>query len=75
MKLREIIKEIADDNWLEITEQTSDNYRSYIGRVPKKYIVGEELDYQALYLGKSSSIENYAIFRFLLKNPAIVHVD
>jgi len=31
MKLREIIKEIPDDDWLEIIEQTSTNYKSYIG--------------------------------------------
>lgn len=52
MKLREIIKEIPDDDWLEIIEQSSINYRSFIGRAPKKYIVGELLDYEALYIGE-----------------------
>lgn len=75
MKLREIIKEIPDDDWLEIIEQSSINYRSYIGRAPKKYIVGEVLDYEAVYLGKSRSIKNYEIYRFLVKKFGIVHVD
>ena len=75
MKLREIIKEIPDDDWLEIIEQSSINYRSYIGRAPKKYIVGEVLDYEALYLGKSRSIKNYEIYRFVVKKFGIVHVD
>ncbi|MCC4121481.1 hypothetical protein [Lactococcus lactis] len=75
MKLREIIKEIPDDDWLKIIEQSSINYRSYIGRAPKKYIVGEVLDYEALYLGKSRSIKNYQIYRFVVKKFGIVHVD
>lgn len=75
MKLREIIKEIPDDDWLEIIEQSSINYRSYIGRAPKKYIVGEVLDYEALYLGKSRSIKNYEIYRFVVKKFGIVHVN
>jgi uncharacterized FlaG/YvyC family protein len=38
MKLREIIKEIPDDDWLEIIEQSSINYRSFIGRAPKNIL-------------------------------------
>ena len=48
MKLREAIKNIPDDDWLEITENTSDRYKSTIGRAPKKYITGEVLDYEVL---------------------------
>lgn len=68
MKLREIIKEIPDDDWLEIIEQTSTNYRSYIGRAPKKYIIGEVLDYEALYISEGRKHENYQIHRFLVEN-------
>lgn len=75
MKLREIIQEIPDDDWLEITEQSSTNYKSYIGRAPKKYIVGEVLDYGALYMGESKSNKNYQIHRFLVIDNFITSVD
>lgn len=68
MKLREIIQNIPNDDWLEITEQSSNNYRSYIGRAPKKNIIGEVLDYEAMHLGQSKSNEIYQIHRFLVKN-------
>lgn len=63
MKLREIIKEIPDDDWLEIIEQSSINYRSYIGRAPQKYVVGEVLNYEALYIGEGGKHKNYRINR------------
>ena len=73
MKLREIIKEIPDDDWLEIIEQSSINYRSFIGRAPKKYIVGEVLDYEALYIGEVKKNKNYQNHRFLVEDKFIVH--
>lgn len=75
MKLRELIKDVPDDDWLEITEQSSINYRSYIGRAPKKYIVGEVLDYEALYMGESKSNKNYVIHRFLVTDNFIAPAD
>lgn len=75
MKLREIIKEIPNDDWLEITEQSSTNYRSYIGRAPKKYIVGEVLDYEALYIEEGRKNKNYQIHRFLVEDKFIAHAD
>lgn len=75
MKLREIIKELPDDDWLEITEQTSNNYRSYIGRAPKRYVVGEVLDYEALSLGESKRIGNDQIYRFLVTGSFIAPAD
>lgn len=75
MKLWEIIKEIPDDDWLEIIEQSSTYYRSYIGRAPKKYIVGEVLDHEALYMGEIKSNKNYQIHRFLVIDNFISPVD
>lgn len=75
MKLREIIKEIPDDDWLEIIEQSSINYRSYIGRAPKKYVVGEVLNYEALYIGEGRKHKNDRIHRFLVEDKFIDYAD
>ena len=75
MKLREIIKEIPGDDWLEITEQSLANYKSYIGRAPKRYIVGEVLDYEALHIGESKSNKNEQIHRFLVKDNFVESAD
>ena len=76
MKLQEIISEIPNDDWLEITEQTSIYHKSYIGRAPKKYIVGEVLNYEAIDMGeRKSSNGNYQIHRFLVKNNFIGPID
>lgn len=68
MKLREIIKDITEEDWLEIIERTKLNRRSCIGRAPKKYIVGEVLDYEALYIGEGRKNRNYRTHCFLVEN-------
>ena len=76
MKLQEIIREIPNNDWLEITEQTSNYHKSYIGRAPKKYIVGEVLNYKAIDMGeRKSSKGNYKIHRLLVKNNSICSID
>ena len=75
MKLREIIRAIPDNDWLEIFEQTPTHYRSYIGRAPKKYIVGEVLDYEALYIGEGRKHKSYQIHRFLVAEKFIELAD
>ncbi|MGV8956233.1 hypothetical protein [Lactococcus lactis] len=75
MKLKELIREIPDDDWLEITEQSSNTYKSYIGRAPKKYIIGEVLDYEALYMGDRRNTKNYQIHKFLVKDNYIEQTE
>ncbi|MCT3091804.1 hypothetical protein EFN92_03810 [Lactococcus lactis] len=75
MKLREIIKEIPDDDWLEITEQSSTNYRNYIGRAPKKYIVGKVLYCEAFQIYNNRSNDDHQIHRFLVTDNFIVCTD
>lgn len=41
----------------------------------KKYIVGEVLDYEALYIGEGRKNENYQIHRFLVEDKFIDHAD
>lgn len=67
MNLREAIKDIPDDDWLEITEQTSNEYNSRIGRAPKEYIKGEVLDYEVLDRVIQYQ-EDYTLHRFLVKD-------
>ena len=54
-------------SYSDIIEQTSTNYRSYIGRASKKYLVGEVLDYEALYIGEGRKNKNYQIHQFLVE--------
>ncbi|MCC4120942.1 hypothetical protein [Lactococcus lactis] len=68
MNLRESIKDIPDDDWLEIIENTSDRYKSTIGRVPKKYITGEVLDYEVLSIKHKCSISDYTLYSVIVKD-------
>ena len=57
----------------EKTQFEKINYRSFIGRAPKKYIVGELLDYEALYIGEVKKNKNYQNHRFLVEDKFIEH--
>lgn len=70
MKLREAIKHILDDDWLEITEllEIKHRYKILIGRVPKRLVIGEVLDYEVLSIGNVQKRKDYTIHIFLVKN-------
>ncbi|MBK5075729.1 hypothetical protein IL308_02740 [Lactococcus lactis] len=68
MNLREAIKDIPDDDWLEIKEQTSNKYNSRIGRAPKKYITGEVLDYEVLSIAHSGCTSDYTLHSIIVKD-------
>lgn len=68
MKLREMIKNIPDDDWLEITEQSTDKYKSAIGRAPKKYITGEVLDYEVLYINDVCYKSDHTLHSFIVRD-------
>jgi hypothetical protein len=68
MKLSEAIKAIPDDDWLEIREQSTNKYNSLIGRAPKKYIVGEVLDYEVEHIGTVQNKADYTLHKFIVKN-------
>ncbi|KZK44966.1 hypothetical protein FIB49_13140 [Lactococcus cremoris] len=58
---------------MKLTSNSGINYRSFIGRAPKKYIVGELLDYEALYIGEVKKNKNYQNHRFLVEDKFIEH--
>ncbi|MDG4966117.1 hypothetical protein OGZ37_05945 [Lactococcus lactis] len=68
MNLREAIKDISDDDWLEITEQSTAKYKSAIGRAPKKYITGEVLDYEVLSITRSGCMSDYILHSIIVKD-------
>jgi len=70
MKLREVIRDIPDDDWLEITEQSTDKYKSAIGRAPKKYIKGEVLDYEVLYINAVCYRSDYTLHSFIVRSDS-----
>jgi hypothetical protein len=68
MKLREAIKNIFDDDWLEISEETKNMHKSRIGRAPKKYITGDVLDYEVKYIGGNQDGTDYTLYKVTVKN-------
>ena len=69
-RLVELIKDIPDDDWLDISEQGANKYISYIGRVPKKLVIGEVLDYEVLRVNNIQYRTDYTLHSFLVKsNP------
>ena len=70
MKLQEAIKHIPDDDWLEIASlsEGKQKYKRLIGRVPKKFITGEVLDYEVLDIGNIQKRKDYTMHAFLVKN-------
>lgn len=72
MKLREAIYNIPDDDWIEITEQTRDKYRNYIGKAPKKVIKGEVLEYDVLYSNCQKFMSDYIMHSFVVSNTPLI---
>lgn len=70
MKLREAIKHILDEDWLEIKEllEGKHKYRKLIGRAPKSLVKGEVLDYEVLSIGSIQNRKDYTIHVFLVKD-------
>lgn len=68
MNLREAIKNIPDDDWLEITEQSKDKYKSAIGRAPKYLITGEVLDYEVLDINDAQHRTDYNLHSFTVRD-------
>ena len=68
MNLREAIKTLPDDDWLEIIENTSDRYKSTIGRAPKSLITGDVLDYEVLSIKNTQYRSDYTLHRFIVKD-------
>lgn len=68
MNLRETIKNISDDDWLEITEQSKDKYKSAIGRAPKRYITGKVLDYEVISINGFCYKSDYSVHSFVVRD-------
>ena len=65
MKLRELIKDIPDDDWLELFEELRGNYKVLLGRCPKRYITGEVLDYTVIHLLKHIPNSRYTLHQIV----------
>ncbi len=46
--LKNLIPCLADGVWLDVTEQSTADYRHHIGRAPKQMIKGPVLNYEVL---------------------------
>lgn len=68
MKLYEAIKNIPDDDWLEIFEQQRKNYIIFIGRAPRKHIQGEVLDYDVLTMSNKIKKHEYLSHKVVVCN-------
>lgn len=66
MKLREAIKEISDDEWLAISID-----HALIGKIPKKYVTGDILNYEVIDARGSKKSKDYVLHRFLLRDNHI----
>lgn len=68
MNLRESIQNIADSDWLEISEQATGKHANLIGRARKSLITGDVLDYEVLSIKNTQYRSDYTLHRFIVRD-------
>lgn len=66
MKLKKFLEDVSEEEWIDVTEQSTQNYRNYIGRAPKRLINGPVLNYDVHEVKEPIEARGITILRVLV---------
>lgn len=64
--LKNLMAYFPDGTWIDVTEQSTDDYKHHIGRAPKFMIKGPVLNYDVLELQQPTETRGITIQRVLV---------
>ncbi|WP_311920285.1 hypothetical protein [Lactococcus lactis] len=67
MILKKLMPYFPDKVWVDVTEQSTDEYKHYIGRAPKLLIKGPVLNYDVLEVKEPIEVRGNTIQRVLVQ--------